>query len=472
MRRAVVRGAVVGAVASVVLGAMASVAGSTNDPYFPEQWNLTRINAPAAWTKSTGAGIKIGVIDTGIDLTHEDLAAKVSDSVSCIGARDLSAACTGSAQDDQGHGTHVAGIAAAVTGNAKGVAGVAPDSKLVVVKALGATGSGALNDVNAGIKWAVDHGARVINLSLESDGRDVTTAPGQTLTEGVDYAFSHNAIVVVAAGNATPSLFGSGGYANVNAVIVGASGRQDEVAWYSSTLAGAKWGLVAPGGDARGPDGAPSCAGTLATDCVVSTGWFAGKQNQYADDEGTSMATPQVAGAIAMVMAQTPAMSASAAVQRVISAASKVPCGDGCKGRLDVAGAVGAPVAATAPGNAGPAGAAGSSPATVTPAPPPTAPVVGAGPPAIPVPPGMASTTVPVVPQSANPGATLAVGVTPQVPAAEPMNRVRPLSAPGHHVSGFAIAVAFGALALVGAELFALGRTAGGAPFDVLRRRL
>jgi len=472
MRRALIRTAVVGAVASVAVGALAAVAGSTNDPYFPEQWNLTRINAPAAWAKSTGAGIKIGVIDTGVDLTHEDLAAKVSDSVSCIGARDLSAACAGSAQDDQGHGTHVAGIAAAITGNAKGVAGVAPDAKLVVVKALDSTGSGALNDVNAGIKWAVDHGARVINLSLESDGHDVTTAPGQTLTEGVDYAFSHNAIVVVAAGNATPSLFGSSGYANVNAVIVGASGRQDEVAWYSSTLAGAKWGLVAPGGDARGPDGTPSCAGALAADCIVSTGWFAGKQNQYADDEGTSMATPQVAGVIAMVMAQTPGMSAAAAVQRVISTTAKVSCGDGCKGRLDAAAAVGAPVAATPPGSAGPAGATGSSPVTVTPQPPATAPVAAAGPAVIPVPPGLASTTVPPAATPAEPGATLALGVAPQVPAAEPIHGLRPVSAPGHHVSGFAIAVAFGALALVVAEAFALARSGGGASLSLLRRRL
>ena len=276
----------------------------------------------------------------------------------------------------------------------------------------------------------------------------------------------------MAAGNATPSLFGPGGYANVNAVIVGASGRQDEVAWYSSTLAGAKWGLIAPGGDARGPDGTPSCAGTLATDCVVSTGWFAGKQNQYADDEGTSMATPEVAGAIAMVMAQTPGMSATAAVQRVISTATKLSCGDGCKGRLDVAAAVGAPVAATPPGNAGPAGAAGSSPATVAPAPPAPAPVAGGGPAAIPVSPGLASTTVPTTPQPAEPGAPLALGDAPQTAAGEPIQGLRPVSAPGHHVAGVAIAIAFGALALVVAEAFALSRSGAGSPFEISRRRL
>lgn len=461
MGRSWIRGGVLAAAAALAVGAWAPSASSSNDPYFPEQWNLTQVNAPAAWTRSTGAGVKIGVVDTGIDLTHEDLAAKVSDSVSCIGARDLQQACTGSAQDDQGHGTHVAGIAAAVTGNNKGVAGVAPDAKLVIVKALGASGSGALNDVNAGIKWAVDRGARVINLSLESDGQEVTTAPGQTLTEGVDYAYNHNAIVVVAAGNATPSLFGQAGYANVNAVIVGASGRTDQVTWYSSSLAGAKWALVAPGGDARGPDGRASCAGALATDCVVSTGWFSGKTNQYADDEGTSMATPHVAGAIALVMAQTPSLSAAAAVQRVLATVDHVPCGDGCRGRLDVAAAVGAPVpppatttTAPAPGSA-PAGSAPSGAA----GPPPAPALTGGASPAVnAAPPGSVPNPAPVPPATLQPGAPLAAGA-PQPLSTGQVARVRP---PDRHVPGFAVALALVALALVAAEAGLMSRRAGG----------
>jgi subtilisin family serine protease len=316
---------------------------ATYDPYFSEQWNLVAIKAPQAWTRSTGAGVRIGVIDTGIDLTHEDLAAKIVASISCIGANDVEAACSGSAQDDEGHGTHVAGIAAAITDNGKGVASVAPDAQLVIVKALNSTGSGALNDVNAGIKWAVDHGARVINLSLESDAGQVTVLPGQSLNEGIDYAWQHGAIPVIAAGNSTPSLFGILGYSGVNAVVVGATGRAGELAWYSSSLEGAKWGLVAPGGDSRGPDGQASCAGALASGCIVSTGWFPGKTNQYADDEGTSMATPEVSGVLALLLAQ--GLSPTAAIDRMLETAVPMSCGPSCHGLLDAAAAVGAPAA-------------------------------------------------------------------------------------------------------------------------------
>ena len=456
MWRLVVSTALVSAVAAVALGVWAPSASSSNDPYFPEQWDLARINAPAAWTRSTGLGVKIGVVDTGIDLTHEDLASKISDSVSCIGAHDLPAACTGSAQDDQGHGTHVAGIAAAVTGNDKGVAGVAPDARLVVVKALGSSGSGALNDVNAGIKWAVDRGARVINLSLESDGNEVMTVPGQSLNEGVDYAYNHNAVVVVAAGNATPSLFGSAGYANVNAVIVGATGRNDEVAWYSSPLTGAKWGLVAPGGDARGPDGSASCAGSLAADCIVSTGWFSGKTNQYADDEGTSMATPQVAGVLALVMAQNPALTAVAAVQRVLTTVDHVACGDGCRGRLDAAAAVGAPLSPSNPTTAA-AGSADSSPAGVLPAASPSTTPSGP-PPSNPTAQGPSLTTVLSPSSTLAPEAPLAASPLQAGPFADPL---RPLATSGRtrrHVSDVAIEAAVVALILLAAEAALLAR--------------
>ena len=365
VRRIATAGVLALAVAAPVVAAGAATAPAAfpNDPYFPEQWNLTKIGAPAAWPKATGAGVIVGVVDTGIDLGHADLAGKVVASTNCVGANDDPLLCHGSAQDDQGHGTHVSGIIAADTNNAMGVAGVAPDARLVVAKALSSNGSGALDDVNAGIKWVVDHGARVVNLSIEADS-GIRTAPGQTLSEGVDYAYSHGAIAVVAAGNSTPSLFGGGPtFSTVNVVVVGATGPNDEVAFYSSSLGGAKWGLVAPGGDAKGADGRPSCAGALASQCIVSTGWFAGHVNQYADDEGTSMAAPEVAATLALLMGPGSGLGRDAALARVLDAAAKIACGPGCHGRLDVAAAAG--VKAPPP-----------PPTTTTPTAPPPAPAV------------------------------------------------------------------------------------------------
>src|SRR5579862_5681673 len=322
------------------VGAAPLVTANPTDPYFGEQWALRAIHAPDGWTRSTGAGVRIGIVDTGVDLAHEDLAGKIVASTSCVESEGVEAACHGSGADDDGHGTDVAGIAAADTNNGKGVAGVAPGADLVVVKALGSTGSGALDDVNAGIEWAVDHGAKVVNLSLETDGASVAVAPGQSLAVGVEYAWHHGAVAVVAAGNATPSLFGPTGYAGVDAVIVGATGPHNTVAWYSSPLDGAKWGLVAPGGDSRNANGSASCAGALAAGCVVSTGWFPGQVDQYADDEGTSMATPQVSGVLALLLAT--GLTPSQAIARLLTTADKIPCGASCHGLVDAGAALGA----------------------------------------------------------------------------------------------------------------------------------
>jgi subtilisin family serine protease len=159
------------AVAGALLSLIALPASASNDARFGEQWSLQRIGAPTAWASSTGAGVRIGIVDTGIDLTHEDLGAKVVAHTSCIGANGDPARCAGSGQDEQGHGTHVAGIAAAFKDNGAGIAGVAPDAELVVAKVLGAGGSGTIEDINAGIRWVVDHGADEPRVSGSSTPR-------------------------------------------------------------------------------------------------------------------------------------------------------------------------------------------------------------------------------------------------------------------------------------------------------------
>jgi len=338
-------GGLVGLAAVLLAGAPLAASATTtapNDPFFPQQWNMTQVGAPTAWTRSTGSGVIIGVVDTGVDLTHQDLAGKIIATTDCVGSGGAESGCTGSGQDDNGHGTHVSGIAAADTNNGMGVAGMAPSAKLVVAKALDSSGSGNFNDVNAGIEWVVDHGARVVNLSLGSDLPGLGGLVGGSLTSGVDYAWSHGAVTVIAAGNQNFFGLGSSNYGNVNAVIVGATGPHKEVAPYSSPLGNAKWALVAPGGDGTDAQGNPVCTGTAQASCIVSTYWSSSNAtSEYAYDQGTSMATPMVSGALALLLAT--GMTPTQAVDRLLASADKsVSCGSDCAGLLDAAAAVGA----------------------------------------------------------------------------------------------------------------------------------
>src|SRR5262249_20160190 len=154
-----------------------------------------------------------------------------------------------------GHGTLVAGIAAAATGNGRGVAGVAPDARLVIAKAVDENGRGSVDDIAAGIRWSVDHGAKVVNLSLGDPNFLFTSLAGSPLRPGIEYAWSHGAVPVLASGNENVGLLelGSSNYGNVDALVVGATDRSGAVAAYSSAIGNAKWGLVAPGGSGNGP---------------------------------------------------------------------------------------------------------------------------------------------------------------------------------------------------------------------------
>src|SRR5438270_7144744 len=219
-------------------------ARASNDPSFTSQWALGRIGADAAWARTTGAGVRIGIVDTGVDLHHEDLAGKVVESISCEGSSGDVAKCQGSAQDDQGHGTHVSGIVAAVKDNGKGIAGVAPDAQLVVAKVLDAQGRGSGDDVIAGIKWVVDHGAKVVNLSLGDPAQLVGALISQDeLTEGVSDAWRHGAIPVVAAGNSNTGGLGLEGsnYGDMNAIIVSATGPDVKSATHLTSNRPAHW---------------------------------------------------------------------------------------------------------------------------------------------------------------------------------------------------------------------------------------
>ena len=357
-RRGVFRTVVASAMASATFSG-ATVAGlwlgqapalASNDERFGGQWGLQQIFAPAAWTRSTGAGVIIGVVDTGVDLGHPDLAGKVVASANCIWRRPCE---MGGGQDDDqadlGHGTIVSGIAAAKTGNGLGVAGAAPDAQLVVAKSLDGRGTGSIDDIRAGIDWVVSQGARVVNLSLGDDQNLVANLVGSPLRAAVEAAWSKGVVPVLASGNLRcDGRTTTQNYGSLNALVVGATDRSGGVACYSSPPGNAKWGLVAPGGSGS----------SVPSENIYSTGLG----GQYVAAAGTSMAAPHVSAAIALLLSQ--GLTPPEAVERLLNTLDRVPCGTGCQGRLNMAAAVGVDPSAAPPR------AAPVSPAPTLPAPP------------------------------------------------------------------------------------------------------
>ena len=301
-------------------------------------WALAQVGAPQAWARTTGAGIRIGIVDTGVDIAHEDLAGKIVASTSCIATAGSAAHCGGSGQDDNGHGTHVAGIAAALRGNGVGVAGIAPDAELVVAKVVTASGVATVADVVAGIRWVVDHGARVVNLSLESSAMTFAGARASAIEDGLDYAWSRGAVPVLSAGSPRRLGIGLGNRSDrdLNAVVVGATAADGRISDSSQPTGDARLALLAPGG-LGGSDPAAD---------ILSTFWAAGRHDLYEARGGTSAAAAYVSGALALLLAQ--GYNALGAVERLLlSADGTVHCGRGspsCYGLLDVATATAGPV--------------------------------------------------------------------------------------------------------------------------------
>jgi thermitase len=252
-----------------------SPALASNDPYFKDQWGMQKIKAEEAWSISGGSGVTIAVIDTGATLTHEDLGPKLVEGKDFVDGGtpdDVTGGPADGCSGNPGHGTHVAGIAAAATNNSRGVAGVAPSARIMPVRVLDQRGCGSLEDVTDGIRWAADHGAHVINLSLGED-EVFRYLLGSALEEAVEYAWNRGVVSAIAAGNSTlPS-----GYFDIHALIVGATTQSDGQATFSN-FGEAQWSISAPGSS------------------IFST--LPGGYNYLS---GTSMAAPHVAGAAAVL---------------------------------------------------------------------------------------------------------------------------------------------------------------------------
>jgi serine protease len=258
-----------------------------NDPAFSQQWNFKMINMPKAWDRSKGKGVVVAVLDTGIAYENYDDFRQVAD---LRGTRFVEGYDFVNkdrhANDDHGHGTHVAGTIAQATNNGEGVAGVAFEASLMPVKVLDHFGGGTSADIADAIRWAADHGAHVINMSLGGGGRSVV------MERAVAYARKKGVVVVCAAGN------GGRGVVEYPAaypasVAVGAVGPSGQRAPYSSW--GKELDLAAPGGDKTQGEGAGVVQNTIDPQDV--------SRSIYASYQGTSMATPHVAGVAALLFA-------------------------------------------------------------------------------------------------------------------------------------------------------------------------
>ena len=244
-------------------------------------WGVDRIDADIVWGSdgvpqtaigaNTGAGVKIAVIDTGIDSDHPDLYANVKGGINFVSAPAWKPAIPSKWDDDNGHGTHVAGTIAAMD-NDIGVIGVAPDASLYGVKVLDRTGGGYLSDVVAGIDWAITSNMDIITMSL---GASSST---ETMKAACDNAYAAGIVIVAAAGNDYgASVSYPAAYDSV--IAVSATDSNDNLASYSNV--GPQVELAAPGTS------------------VYSTY----KGGAYATLSGTSMATPHVTGVAALVIA-------------------------------------------------------------------------------------------------------------------------------------------------------------------------
>lgn len=311
MRKASVRAA--GGMLAILLAAQSfpglARASTPDDPLYRYQWGLRAIHAPEAWRYSRGGGIRVAVVDSGVDYRNEDLAGKV---VVAIGLHTVCQPHREACDDDDvqpwegNHATRVAGIIAASTGNGEGIAGVAPESDIVSAVV------GTDRELARAIRRAVDEGARVVNMSFVASAVPIVPVPivpiegpaGRDagpvrLKRALAYAWRQGAVLVAGAGNSSlplcyyPAL-------DEHTICVGATDRRNLRAVYSDF--GVDLSVVAPGGS----EGISKCEGDFSLkpeeERIVSTGGTYCGVEGYGADMGTSFAAPHVSGVAALLL--------------------------------------------------------------------------------------------------------------------------------------------------------------------------
>lgn len=274
---------------------------SVNDPDYAKQWNLKQIDVEGAWSKGVnGKGVTVAVIDTGISQGPDLKQTKFVDGYDFVNDKK-------DATDDNGHGTHVAGTIAQSTNNKYGVAGIAYGAKLMPLKVLSRAGGGTISDIAEAIRFAADNGADVINMSLGGGGES------ELMREAIDYAHSKGVVVVAAAGNSGvsgasyPALY-------ENVIGVSATGPDKSKTGYSNYGKGVD--IAAPGGTTRSSEADGVLQETINPRVA---GEFAFKYFQ-----GTSMASPHVAGVAALIKSQNRGASADRVLEVLKSSAVPV----------------------------------------------------------------------------------------------------------------------------------------------------
>ncbi len=289
-----------------------SAGAASNDPLRPELWGLDQVRAEKAWSSTTGEGATVAVVDTGVDLGHPDLEGQLVPGATFVCEEGHKGSCgdgswkgiDGKGQESDVHGTHVAGTIAATADNGVGVAGVAPDAKIMPIKVL-EDGSGTNDDIAEGIRWAADHDADVVNLSLGGlPGTQIFSILGldTTTKDAIQYARGKGTLTVAAAGNTSTLLCNDPAFTS-DSICVGATDRKEMKSYFSElpvTFRGK--GVAAPGGSGRlfgGP-----CSEDIISTVPRGTGSGECHGKDYEALAGTSMATPHVAGVAALLYGQ------------------------------------------------------------------------------------------------------------------------------------------------------------------------
>lgn len=262
-----------------------SAATVFNDPDIKLQYGLDNMEAEKAWKITQGSeSVVIAVVDTGADYNHPDLKDNLVQGFTTVSGTTLPI-------DDNGHGTHVSGIIVALSNNEKGGVGIAPKCKVMPIKALSAKGEGTDSDIAEGIIWAVDHGAKIISMSLGGPEE------GKTLENAMKYAYNSNVLMVAAMGNNGKKMKNyPASYKNV--IAVGATNQKNEVASFSNF---GEWISV-------------SAPGFKIYSTFPSYKVDLSKLNlppNYAVLSGTSMATPFVSGVAGLILSKNPNLNRS-----------------------------------------------------------------------------------------------------------------------------------------------------------------